>query len=100
MWRQSPSTDRMAAYNNVLCRMIALSPQEAPRDPGETATPSTEDGAASQECEMHTALRDYFAGIALQGYITSCPCTSSANRAKWSYAAADAMLKEREGSNE
>ena len=41
-------------------------------------------------------LRDYFAGQALSGFMTNSSIPLVANRAQYAYAAADAMLAERE----
>jgi hypothetical protein len=43
------------------------------------------------------SIRDWFAGMALQGFIVAEPTMQDAKAAEWSYALADAMLAAREG---
>jgi hypothetical protein len=46
------------------------------------------------------SLRDWFAGMALQGFLVAEPTMQDAKAAEWSYALADAMLAAREGKEE
>ena len=46
------------------------------------------------------SLRDHFAGMAMQGFLTADPYVECAKCAKYSYEQADAMLAEREKRDE
>lgn len=64
------------------------------KETGGPAFPFTEaNGANSGDVGM--TLRDYFAAKALIAYYSDGNSADAASAARWSYAAADAMLKER-----
>ena len=55
------------------------------------------DGNGGLYCQGGLSIRDWFAGMALQGFLVAEPTMPDAKAAQWSYGIADAMLAAREG---
>jgi hypothetical protein len=68
----------------------------APKDGG-SAFPFVIPAPSTYHTEPGMSLRDWFAGMALQGFLVAEPTMQDAKAAEWSYALADAMIAAREG---